>query len=292
MTTASVTNIQTQIRILTSRTNKGRVIERLNLEGPLAVTLPQTFFTKIRQKIPIFRQDPLAQTREAMALAAQSATAKGVGATRLIDIQSESTSPQMAAQFVNTLAQEYIAQTSSSRSSVSQKTSQWMESQLEEAKAKMEESGEKLRQFVQQSGMDFFPEQTTLADSQMKLLQGNASGAEADRIAKQAKWDLIKSTPVEHLPDVLTDGSMQALKSKVNDLKMPGAQLTATLTPEHYKVQRIPGWAEADQNALEKEEKATASSAQKARLRRGFEPRETSAQRLPQPDPQGVVSGG
>jgi len=256
MTTSSVTNIQTQIKILTSRTNKTRVIERLNLEGPLAVTLPQTFFTKIRQKIPVFRRDPLAQTREAMALAAKTSTAKGVGATRLIDIESESTSPEMAAQFVNTLAQEYIAQTSSSRSSVSQKTSQWMESQLEEAKAKMEESGEKLRQFVQQSGMDFFPEQTTLADSQMKQLQSNASAAEADRISKQAKWDLIKNTPVERLPDVLTDGSMQGLKGKVNDLKMQIAQLTATLTPEHYKVQRIQAELNETQDELEKEEKA------------------------------------
>jgi capsular exopolysaccharide synthesis family protein len=256
MTTASVTNIQTQIRILTSRTNRARVIERLNLEGPLAVTLPQTFFTKIRQRIPIFRRDPLAQTRDAMTQAAKSATAKGVGATRLIDIQSESASPQMAAQFVNTLAQEYIAQTSSSRSNVSQKTSQWMESQLEEAKAKMEESGEKLRQFVQQSGMDFFPEQTTLADSQMKLLQGNASAAEADRIAKQAKWELVKTTPVERLPDVLTDGSMQSLKAKANELKVQIAQLTATLTPEHYKVQRIQAELNETQDALEKEEKA------------------------------------
>jgi len=256
MTTSSVTNIQTQIRILTSRTNKARVIERLNLEGPLAVSFPQTFFTKLRQKIPIFRRDPLAQTRDAMGQAAKTAAAKGVGATRLIDIESQSTSPQMAAQFVNTLAQEYIAQTSSSRSSVSQKTSQWMESQLEEAKAKMEESGEKLRQFVQQSGMDFFPEQMTLADSQMKQLQNNASAAEADRISKQAKWELVKTTPVERLPDVLTDGSMQSLKGKVNELRMQIAQLTATLTPEHYKVQRIQAELNETQDALDKEEKA------------------------------------
>ena len=256
VTTASVTNIQTQIKILTSRTNRARVIERINLEGPLAVEIPPTFFTEIRQRIPIFRPDPLTQTREALKKAAKTAAAKGVGATRLIEIESESYSPELARQYVNTLAQEYIAQTSSSRSSVSQKTSQWIESQLEEAKAKVQDSGEKLRQFVQQSGMDFFPEQSTLADTQMKQLQGNASAAEADRIAKQAKWELIKSTPVEKLPDVLTDGSMQALKAKITDLKMQIAQLTATLTPEHYKVQRIQSELNETQDALEKEERA------------------------------------
>ena len=254
---ASVTNIQTQLKILTSRSNITHVVERINLEGPLTVTPPTTIFTRLRQRIPLLQREPITQNREAMGVAAHTISARGVGATRLIEIRCESTSPEIAAQFANTLAAEYITQTASSHSNVSQHTSQWIESQLEEAKSKLEDSGEKLREFVQKSGMDFFPEQTTLADSQMKLLQTNTSVAQADRITKQARWELARGTPLEDLPDVLADGSLQVLKSKLNDLRREMAQLTATLTPEHYKVQRVQAQITETQESLEKEEKAT-----------------------------------
>uniref|UniRef100_Q01XL7 non-specific protein-tyrosine kinase n=1 Tax=Solibacter usitatus (strain Ellin6076) TaxID=234267 RepID=Q01XL7_SOLUE len=253
MTTASASNIQTQTRILTSRSMLARVAERMSLEMTPIASTPTTFFTKLRAHIPFAQKEPLEQMKEAVRTAAFTVSARGVGATRLIELRCQSPSPEVAANFLNTLAAEHISQNLAIRSSATQRTSQWMDSQMEEAKSRLQTAGEKLRDFVRQSGMDFFPEQSTLADSKMKVLQGDLAAIQADRIAKQARWEMAKNTPIDSLPDVLSDPTLLGLKSRIVDLRREMAQLTATLTPEHYKVQKIQAQISELQQTLDKE---------------------------------------
>ncbi len=252
-TTASASNMQTQIGILTSRTLVGRVTERMNLELAPLNSAPANLFMSLHNRIPFLQQDPVAQSREALAVAAGTVSAKPIGLTRLIEIRCSSTSPEVAAAFVNTLAAEHVSQTLAARSNLTQKTSQWMESQLEEAKARLQEAGEKLRDFVQKSGMDFFPEQATLADSKLRTLQADVAGIQADRIAKQSRWELAKSTSSENLPDVMNDATLQSLKAQIATLRREMAPLTATLTSENPKVKRIQAQITETELTLEKE---------------------------------------
>lgn len=255
-TTASASNIQTQMRILTSRTILSRVMDRMNLEMTPVTTPPGTIFTKVRSKIPWGQKEPLEQSKDALLMAWKTVNAKGVGSTRLIEISCQSTSPEVAANFLNTLGAEHISQTLAARSMVTQRTSQWMESQLEEAKARLEQAGAKLREFVKQSGMDFFPEQATLADSKLRALQTDLAGIQADRIAKQARWETAKNTPLDKLPDVMNDPNLGSLRGRIRDLRGEMARLTATLTPEHYKVQKVQAQVTETEQTLEKEETA------------------------------------
>jgi capsular exopolysaccharide synthesis family protein len=249
-------NIQTQIRILTSRSLLSRVFERMNLELTPVTSAPATVFTNLRNRIPYLQQEPMLQSREALATAIRTVSVRALGATRLIEISCQSTSPDIAAGFVNTLAAEHVSQTLAARTSATQHTSQWMESQLEESRARLMDANEKLQDFVRKSGMDFFPDQNTLADSKMHTLQGDVSGIQADRIAKQARWELAKSTPLDSLPDVTNDPGLQQLKGQIATLRREMAPLTATLTPEHYKVKRIQAQITETQQTLEKEEAA------------------------------------
>lgn len=259
-TTASASNIQTQTKILTSRNLLSRVMERMDLETTPLTPVASTFFTRLHAKLasrlPFAQSEPLAQSKEAIYDAAQSVSARGVGTSRLIEIHTRSTSPQVAADFVNTLTQEHITQTSASRFNVTQKTYQWVESQMEEAKSQLETASGKLREFVQKSGMDFFPEQLTLADSKLRQLQADVSAIQADRIAKQSRWELAKSTPAENLPDVLADANLQSLKTRLSELRAQLAPLTVTLTPENIRVQRIQSQINETEQTLQKEEAA------------------------------------
>src|SRR6266849_5729144 len=214
---------------------------------------PTTVFTKLRARIPFGQKEPLQQMKEAVTKAAVTASARGVGATRLIELRCESPSPEVAANFLNSLAAEHISQNLAMRSSATQRTSQWMNSQLEEAKARLQAAGEKLRDFVRQSGMDFLPEQSTLANSKMKVLQTDLAGIQADRIAKQARWEMAKNTPIDSLPDVLIDPNLQSLKSRLIDLRRERAQLTATLTAENPKVQKVQAQITELEQTLDKE---------------------------------------
>ena len=137
-TTASTANMLTQIGILKSKTLTGRTYSRMNLEMPPEVSAPATPFTRLRNHIPFFRLDPLVQSRAALRLAAQTLSVKRVDITRLIEIHCTSTSPQVAARFVNTLAAEHVQMVQAARSNVTQQTSQWMDSELEEAKSRVQ----------------------------------------------------------------------------------------------------------------------------------------------------------
>lgn len=273
-TTTSTSNITTQMKILTSRSLLSRAVDRMNLELT-PVTLPSTtpqgevslsqrvslFFTGLHNRIPFFQQEPIELSREALkkavkTVSANMVTAKGGGITRLIDVECLSTSPDVGANFVNTLISEHIAQSGNARSNVTQRTSQWMDSQLEEARSRLQQANEKLSDFVQKSGMDFFPEQNTLADSKLRSLQSDLSAIQADRIAKQARWELAKSTPFDSLPDVMGDQTLQGLKGQIINLRGQMAELTATLTPQHYKVQRIQAQITQAEQELEKAKSA------------------------------------
>jgi len=230
--------MQTQLKILQSRTVLKRAVDRVNLDLAPVASVPPTPFAALRRRIPGFRQNAVVLNRDALYAAASSVTAR-ILAPRLIEIQCQSTSPDMAAHFVNAVAAEHAAQAMANRSSSTQRNSQWVDSQLEEVKSNLQRANEKLRQFTQQSGADFIPDQATLADSKVKTLQSDLAGIQTDRISKQAKWELARTTPLENLPEVLQEPLLQAMKSKLTTLKLDLVALQATLTPEHYKVQRL-----------------------------------------------------
>ena len=92
--------------------------------------------------------------------------------TRLIELTCESTSPDVAAQFLNAMAQEFVEDNAHSRIQTAQKTSEWLAAQIEETKARVQEAEEKLRDFVAASGNVFAGPDATLDDTKLAQLKG------------------------------------------------------------------------------------------------------------------------
>ncbi len=246
-------NIQTQTRILTGSTMLSRVIERVNLEMTPITNIPQDVYSKVRVQLGVVSQEPVEIMKQAVREAAISTGAGGVGASRLMEIGCESSSPEVAAAFANTLAAEFVSQNAQSRSANAQRTTQWLEGQLEEAKGRIEQSEAKLQEFVQKEGLTAILDQQALADSKVRQLQADLSAMQTERIAKQSRWELAKSSSVESLPELLDDGRMKELRGKLTELRRERAQLTATLTPGHYKVQRVDAQITEIDQTLQKE---------------------------------------
>lgn len=246
-------NVQTQIRILTGSTMLNRVIERVNLEMTPITSIPQDIYSKVRLRLGVISQEPVEIMKQAVREAALSTRVNGVGASRLLQISCESSSPEVAAAFVNALAAEFVSQNSQSRSANALRTTQWLEGQLEEAKGRIEQSESKLQEFVQKEGMTFILDQQPLVESKVRQLQGDLAAMQAERIAKQSRWELAKASSVDALPEILDDGRMTSLRGKLTELRRERAQLTATLTPGNYKVQRVDAQITEIDQTLQKE---------------------------------------
>jgi capsular exopolysaccharide synthesis family protein len=231
-------DIATEIEILKSRAFLNRVMERMTLELTPQVTAPTTFFTRLRNRLPFSQQDPLVQSRQALAVAAGTLTPKPVGQTRLIDITCMSTSPEVASQFINTFASEQAQQAQSDRSNSTQQKSQVMDSQMEEAKARLQQATEKLNDFIRKSGSDFFPAQSTLADAKMGTLRLDVATTEPMLVQKRNTLEVAKSTPLENLPEAMNDAQLLGLRNQITAARHKLDDLSVTFTSENIKVKQ------------------------------------------------------
>ena len=145
----------------------------------------------------------------------------------------------MSASYVNTVASEYASQALQSRSTTAIRTIQWIEGQLEETKVRLNEAESNLQAFLGRTGIQFVADTNTLDQSKLAHLQGELSAIQTDRIDKQARWELAKSSPIDSLPEILDDGRLRELTQRFVGLREERAKLSSTLMPKHYKMRLL-----------------------------------------------------
>ena len=251
---SSQLDIQTDIQVLRSATFLRRVLDRLQLETVPPPPIQNDIFSRVRRRIRTNVQDPLAQMKEGLNFAVTTFSARPVNETRIIEITCDSTTPEIASAFVNTVANEYIEQSLQQRTQTAQQTNQWLTGQLEETRNRLQEAQQKLQEFVQTSGNLFVLQDNTLDNSKLRELQGELSSIQADRIAKQARYELVAKSSPEALPDVLDDVTLRTYQSHLADLRREAAALNVTLTPENPKVKKILAQIAELQKTLKREE--------------------------------------
>ena len=134
--------------------------------------------------------------------------------TRFVEITCESTDPEVAADFVNTLVSEFIEQRMEDRWDVYNTTGLWLTRAQEELKLKLEASEQKLQEYAKSSGLLFMGEDRSVAEEKLRQLQAELSQAQADRIQKEAKYSLSVSSSPESLPEVLDNGPLAQYQVK------------------------------------------------------------------------------
>ncbi len=240
-------DIQTQLRILESRSLIERVTAKLDLSArPL-----------------VAGQDRISSWRRALgwraglspreASAPQNIKVRNQSGTRLITISCDSTDPRLAASFVTTWIAEYIDQNLESRWKATESTGEWLARQMEDVKIKLEKSDEALQNYARATGLVFTEEKNSVSEQKLRQLQEELSKAQAERVARQSKYETALHAAPESLPDVVDDGSLQDYQSKLAELRRQLADLTSTFTPQHPKVKRVEAQISALNYSLEKE---------------------------------------
>src|SRR5579883_674536 len=231
--------IQTQISILRSGTFLKRGADRLQQDAvPLAPT-GRDIFSRLRQRIHPTIQDPLESTRQGLTAAMSTFNAQAVNRTRLIELSCESSSPDVAAQFLNAMAAEYVDYSTRSRMQTAQKTSEWLAASIEDTKTKMQEAEQHVQDFVQASGNIFAGQDATLDDTKLSSLKGDLAKIQADAIVKKTRYELTLKYPPEALGEVLDDAVLRSYQQKINVLKEQKAVLEVKYTPKHEKVREV-----------------------------------------------------
>jgi len=231
--------LATQIQLLSSGTMKERVSKKLTTQNDVPIPPVLEPLPSLRKLLGMPQPIRSVSWSSAVGRAAGSLNVTISKDSRVLVIQTQSPNPQAAADFVNTLAQTYIDRTQEERWESYENTSQWLNRAQGELKEKLEESERRLADFARSKGLLFLGQTQNMSEDKVRQLQGSLITAATDRMTKQSIYESSLSSPTESLPAVLDSGPMAGYQSKITELRREMAELSTTLTPAHYRVQRI-----------------------------------------------------
>ncbi len=259
--TGSITNaladIQTQIKILQSETLTERTLAKMKLK-PTESPKEQPDRVVLWRKLLGLPQPAKPNADSELRASLANLKARAAGQTRIVEILYDSANPKFAAEFVNTLSNEFIEQNVEARWQMMQRTGDWLTKQLDDVKIRLERSEDALQAYARQSGLMFTGgvDKQNVSEEKLRQLQSQLSTAQGERISKQSRYEMAKNSPAEALPDVLNDLSLRDYQTKLTDLRRQQAEMTATYKPEYSKVKRIDAQIVPLEAALERERQA------------------------------------
>ena len=135
-------------------------------------------------------------SQAALDFASEHVDVRLVPGTHIVELLCDSTDRQIATDFTNAWAEEYIKENREARVRTTQQTEDSLRSQLADVKAKLEKAEEDLLAYARTSNLMFAGEdQRNIVEEQLRQTQTAMSAAETERIAKQSAYELISAAP-------------------------------------------------------------------------------------------------
>jgi polysaccharide biosynthesis transport protein len=249
----ALSDLQTQIKILQSDTLVDRSLAKLKIASPADLNAKESRVSLLRRALHL--PEPIRTREEMLAKAARSMRIRAAGQTRIIEIMVDSTDPKLAASLANTVASEFIDQNMEARWQIIQRTGDWLGRQLSEMKRELAKSEDALQAYARHKGLIYTGEKQNVSEEKLHQLQAELSKAQADRVAKQSRYEITRTATAETLPDVLNDSNLRGLQASLTDLRRQEAELAANFKPDYSKVKKVRAQIVSLESALERERK-------------------------------------
>lgn len=228
-----------QAYIAQSVTPAQRIGAKLGLEKLLAMLPKPQYAAMIRQALDIPVPEMDTPRARALRVAASNLKIKPAAQSSLVELFYTAPDRQTPAEFLNALAEEYIAYTMEVRWAGTERTAGWLNTRLHDMRVNLEDSERKLQDYARNSGMLYSNDRESVGEERLRQLQVEWSKAQAERASLQAKYERINATSPEQLPQVLDHPVLRDYATRMADLQRDYSQLTATMTPEHQQVRAV-----------------------------------------------------
>ncbi|KUR75519.1 polysaccharide biosynthesis tyrosine autokinase [Novosphingobium sp. Fuku2-ISO-50] len=209
--------LQTQMDIINSRAIAERVAQRLNLVGDV------NFYKAVGKREDLAKTPKSKIFDDTIKALLDHKVANMPRNSRLATISFTATDPALAAKITNAWADEYIQANLQRRFDSSAYAREFVSNQLNEARAKLEQSERDLNSYARSAGLikthdesaqvagvaGMVPNSVTTAS----LLQLNmlANTAEQQRIAAEQRWNAVSHGDLLNAPEVLGNTTISAL---------------------------------------------------------------------------------
>jgi len=260
------TALKTQIELLKSRSLAERVIDELHLdqskpapaaadmepEAPVTAANPtgepgdgtevgfvdrlvsgySKFFNPTTKNEEVLGRDKVVTSF------LESLTVEPVRSSRLIKLHIENNSPELAARIANTTVQAYIAMGLERRMQASSYAKNFLEDQIKQIKARLEESERNLNRYAQDKQILTLDEKTSVISQTYTDYAAALSRAEQDRIKAEASLAEIKRNP-EGVTAVVENRTVQTYKDQRAKLQIEYQQNLRIYKPDFPKMLQV-----------------------------------------------------
>jgi capsular exopolysaccharide synthesis family protein len=158
--------------------------------------------------------------------------------SRILSVSYESSNPELAANSVNQLIENYKNSNFEERNDFTRHASAGMEQQLQELKAKVEKSQQALIDYERQNLIVNVGDKGTINDERLEQLNKDFTVAEGDRDQKESVYELAKANEGQ-VGIIVEDKVLQSLEEKYNDLKSQYADALGQYGPNFPKAIRL-----------------------------------------------------
>jgi succinoglycan biosynthesis transport protein ExoP len=248
--------LETQAQNLQSANLALSVIRQLQLDQDPEIAASDK---NIKQQSP----DPLQlNSNEAGSLGRfqKALIVKRDSASRLISVSFQSRNPRLAAEVSNKLVDTFIYDTFRTRHEAIMKSSEWLSRQLDDIRAKMENSTRALAEMQGSMGVADVDENKSTYTEHMSELSRQFTQAESERIQLQA---LLKNLPDGHadsLPEVRNSPVVQQIGQRLAQQRAELAQALVTYGKNHPNARKLQSEVDELQVQLDMQKKAIVNS--------------------------------
>jgi polysaccharide biosynthesis transport protein len=164
---------------------------------------------------------------------------KRVPNSRLIEVTFEAEDPQLAAQVVNVHLQNYIEQNFRSKYDATIQASNWLSSELEELRIKVEKSEDARLAYERENQIWQIDEKQDITTEKLGDLSKAVTEAQTELAEKEALYRMATSGNVDALPAARDNVVIQDLLKRKSDLDGQYAEAVSQYGPNYPKVQRL-----------------------------------------------------
>ncbi len=258
--------LETQYKVLASDDLAERVIHQLGLDRnpeflPSARAWPWSASAAPASPLPPPVDSaavPDLSVREAVLTSFQGRLdIRPIRRSRAVELRFDSQDPELAAQAVNAVAENYIQKNLEARWEAAQKASVWLSEQLKDLKTRLEKSEDDLQKYAADNGLLYLEtgkgDTESIVNQSVREVQEELTKAQADRIEKESIYRLMQSGDYGSLPGVFESKLLQDLTYRLADLQREHAQLAATFTEDYPKVKETQSQIAEIKSSLERE---------------------------------------
>jgi succinoglycan biosynthesis transport protein ExoP len=142
-----------------------------------------------------------------------------VRTTKLVEISYTSNSPVLAANVVNTLAEEFIDFSVEKRFETTQQASDFLSEQISDLREDLAVKERELQRYGREKEIFFLTETESTVVNKFADLNEAYTQAQIDRIRKEAEYRELKSLDINSLPQFVNNPLIQTLKTEYTRMK-------------------------------------------------------------------------